>query len=198
MEVLSTIKRYIACVRVTKRPIFEFVSSKINPNDSLQVFAYDDDYSFGVLQSGIHWAWFTERCSTMKADPRYTSNTVFDTFPWPQNPSNESIDDIARASRELRKTRDDIRAKRAQSLREMYRTLELPGANPLKDAHAALDAAVRAAYSMSKTADPLAFLLALNLKLVESEQKGEEVQGPGLPASVKDRTPFISTDCVTP
>ena len=198
MEVLSAMPRYIACVRVTKRPIFEFVSSKINPNDSLQVFAYADDYSFGILQSGIHWAWFTERCSTMKADPRYTSNTVFDTFAWPQKPSKKSIDDVVEASRELRKTRDHIRKMRSQSLREMYRTLELPGDNPLKDAHAALDAAVRTAYGMSKTADPLAFLLALNLTLVEAEQKGEEVQGPGLPVSLKGRTPFISTDCVKP
>jgi len=31
-------------------------------------------------------------------------------------------------------------------LRALYRTLELPGQNPLKDAHAALDAAVLDAY----------------------------------------------------
>jgi hypothetical protein len=31
------------------------------------------------------------------------------------------------------------------SLRELYRTLETPGANRLRDAHAALDSAVRAA-----------------------------------------------------
>ncbi len=32
-------------------------------------------------------------------------------------------------------------------LRALYRTLEVPGANPLKDAHTALDAAVLAAYN---------------------------------------------------
>jgi len=31
-------------------------------------------------------------------------------------------------------------------MRALYRTLELPGRHPLKDAHAALDAAVLAAY----------------------------------------------------
>lgn len=34
---LSTIPRYIACARVTKRPIFEFVDSTIHPNDALQI-----------------------------------------------------------------------------------------------------------------------------------------------------------------
>jgi hypothetical protein len=40
-----------------------------------------------------------------------------------------------------------------------------PGANRLRDAHAALDAAVRAAYGMSDREDTLAFLLRLNLGL---------------------------------
>jgi hypothetical protein len=35
-------------------------------------------------------------------------------------------------------------AKIQRRLPAVYRTLELPGANPLKDVHAALDAAVRA------------------------------------------------------
>lgn len=47
-----------------------------------------------------------------------------------------------------------------------YRTLELPGKNPHRGAHAALDAAVRAAYGMKAKDDPLAFLLALNKEVV--------------------------------
>ncbi len=38
-------------------------------------------------------------------------------------------------------------------LRALYRTLELPGANPLKDAHAALDTAVLAAHFYSAKED---------------------------------------------
>src|SRR5208282_635959 len=64
----SALPRYIACGRVTKRPIFEFVSRNIHPNDALQVFVYDDDYSFGILQSDTHWTWFMNRCSTLKSD----------------------------------------------------------------------------------------------------------------------------------
>ena len=48
-------------------------------------------------------------------------------------------------------------------LQAVYRTLELPGKNPLKDAHAAPDAAVLAAYGFSPKADLLAQILELNL-----------------------------------
>ncbi len=72
---IKKLSRYIACGRVTHRPIFEFVSRGIRPNDALMVFPFSDNYSFGILQSSIHWTWFINRCSTLKGDPRYTSNT---------------------------------------------------------------------------------------------------------------------------
>ena len=84
MAAIAKLPRYIACPRVTKRPAFEFISNGIHPDNALAVFAFADDYSFGILQSGLHWLWFKERCSTLKADSRYTSDTVFDTFAWPQ------------------------------------------------------------------------------------------------------------------
>lgn len=83
-----------------------------------------------------------------------------------------------------------------RSLRELYRSLDLPGENPLKGAQSKLDMAVRAAYGMSAKNDPLQFLLALNLSVVDAEAKGEFVQAPGLPASVKDRTPFVTKDAI--
>ena len=83
------------------------------------------------------------------------------------------------------------------SLRELYRTLETPGDNKLRAAHAALDSAVRAAYGMKPEEDILAFLLKLNLVLAEKESKGEPITPPGLPAFVEMPHTFISTDCVT-
>ena len=84
------------------------------------------------------------------------------------------------------------------SLRDLYRTLDLPGKNPLRDAHEKLDAAVRAAYGMKAKEDPLAFLLALNHEVAQREAKGETVIPPGLPPCVTDATPFITDDCVRP
>lgn len=198
LSAISALPRYIVCGRVTKRPIFEFLSPDIHPNDALQVFSFADDYSFGVLQSDLHWLWFVNRCSTLKSDFRYTSNTVFDTFPWPQIPSAKAVRRVADAAIALRQARDKLRTQHNLSFRELYRSLELPGQHPLKDAHAALDEAVAAAYGMPKSADPLAFLLALNATVVKEETAGNPVEGPGLPSTISDSTPFITTDCISP
>jgi hypothetical protein len=194
---ISELPRYIVCSRVTKRPVFEFVSRNIRPNDSMTVFTFADDYSFGILQSGIHWLWFTTKCSTLTERFRYTSDTVFDTFPWPQSPTLKNIRAVAEAALGLRTLRHEIMQDNGWSLRELYKSLETPGENRLRDAHAALDAAVRAAYSMKPDEDILAFLLKLNLELAEKEAKGEHITPPGLPASVEKTKDFVSKDCVS-
>ena len=88
-------------------------------------------------------------------------------------------------------------AKLNYSLRDLYRTLEEPGANPLRDAHARLDNAVHAAYAMPSAADPLAFLLGLNLTLAASEKAGQKITPPGLPLPESDRPAFITPDCIS-
>lgn len=218
---ISAVPSYIACSRVTKRPVFEFVSPEIHPDNTLVVFPMADDYSFGILQSGIHWAWFTGRCSTLGGTFRYTSDTVFDTFPWPQFEESregrkgsegkkrtsqtsrssrdplEKIRAVAEAARALRALRREVMDANGWSLRELYRSLELPGENRLRDAHAALDSAVRAAYGMSADEDILAFLLKLNLALADKERNGEAITAPGLPGFVEDPAEFVTADCVT-
>jgi hypothetical protein len=161
------------------------------------VFPFADEYSFGILQSNIHWAWFIAKCSTLTERFRYTSDTVFDTFPWPQSPTLKQIRAVADAAVALRKLRHEIMRDNGWSLRELYKSLETPGENRLRDAHTALDSAVRAAYGMKPTEDILAFLLKLNLELADKETKGESITPPGLPASVKNPKDFITADCVT-
>lgn len=197
MAAISTVPRYTACSRVTKRPIFEFVSRSIHPDTTVMVFPFSDDYSFGLLQSGLHWAWFVARCSTLKGDFRYTSETVFDCFPWPQSPSPAQVKKVADAAVALRQLRRKIMADHGWSLRELYRTLDLPGHNSLRASHDALDAAVRAAYGMKAKDDPLAFLLALNGEVADREASMRPVIGPGLPPAVKDAAALITEDCVS-
>lgn len=197
IEQIEAIPRYIVCSRTTRRPIFEFVKSHIHPNDALQVFPLDDDYSFGILQSSLHADWFAERCSTLKRDPRYTSNTVFDSFSWPQSPSLAQAKKIAKRARELRATRRRLIERDETNLRELYRTLEVPGTNELRIAQDSLDEAVREAYGMPKRANGLEFLLKLNQELAAAEAQGADIVGPGLPATVGERSDFLSTDCIS-
>ena len=196
LKAVASGSRYIVCGRVTKRPIFEFLDPEIHPNDSLTVFPLEDDYSFGILQSDFHWRWFNARCSTLKADWRYTSNTVFDSFPWPQSPTLASVKAVAIAAVKLRKIRQDLRDRHNLTLRELYRTLDAPGTHPMKDAHADLDNAVRKAFGFDAKDDPLKSLFELNQQASEMEVKGETVQPPGLPAWVNDRDNYVTADRV--
>ena len=196
MDIIEDIDRYIVCSQVTKRPIFEFVSKNINPNAALMVFPLDDDYSFGILQSVVHWEWFVARCSTLKGDWRYTSDTVFDSFPWPQNPTKKQIEEVARQAKTLRDKRNEMMEERHLTLRQLYRIIDDSHNNPVSEIQAKLDNAVRDAYGMRRDADILQYLLDLNSKVYEMEQQGEKVQGPGLPGKIKDKTALVSEDCV--
>lgn len=51
-----------------------------------------------------------------------------------------TIDAVAAAAREVRAVRAEALRNLKGGLRALYRTLDLPGANPLKNAHAALNA----------------------------------------------------------
>jgi hypothetical protein len=190
--------RYIVCSRLTKRPVFVFLDKAIWPADALQIFVFDDDYSYGILQSSQHWKWFVTKCAKMKSDFTYTPNSVFDTFPWPQSPASKQIESVASAAVEVRRVRAEALKVTTGGLRAVYRLLELPGKHPLKDAHAALDAAVLAAYGFDAKKDLLAQLLELNLTVAAMEKQGKKVTGPGIPATYGDPAKLITTDCIAP
>jgi hypothetical protein len=268
-----------------KRGVFAFMSAEIRPAETVTAFGLADDYSFGILQSGLHWLWFVTKCGKLKSDFRYSIESVFDTFPWPQygeavrasaaagngacsdafrrSPRPEErasaaggpawggkalttsleggaasppcgadaeapanalatsglggvgselwspapplspaavarIAAVAAAGCEVRRIRAEALPKIKGGLRALYRTLELPGKNPLKDAHAALDAAVLAAYGFDPQADLLAQLLALNLDVAARISRNEPVTAPGLPPGFPDSQRLITPDCIQP
>ncbi|MEN9479376.1 MAG: hypothetical protein RLZZ298_771 [Pseudomonadota bacterium] len=188
--------RYIACSRVTKRPIFLFLTSAIWPSDKVQAFLFDDDYSFGILQSSAHREWFVAKCSKLTERLCYTPESVFDTFPWPQAPSDKQIDAIAAAGREIRRIRSEALANLSGGLRALYRTLDLPGKNPLRDAHTVLDKAVLAAYGFSAKQDLLEQLLNLNTQVAQRLTNNQAVTAPGIPASHSHPETLLSNDCL--
>ena len=198
---VSKLTRYIACARVTKRNIFEFISSEIRPNDKIIVFAFEDNYSFGILHSNIHWSWFKEKATTLEERLNYNT-IIFDTFPWPQTPTEAQIKKVALAAKTLREERTKTMQQHKMSLRDLYRLLEQPGKNPIKDLHAALDKAVLEAYGFNtkeKTISTdfiLENLLALNHEVAAKEKRKEEVQAPGLPEWIKNKEAYVSEDCV--
>ncbi|MEG3529136.1 DNA methyltransferase [Bacillus paranthracis] len=195
LDKLSNLSRYIVCSQHTKRPIFEFVSTNIRPNASLVVFPFEDDYSYGILQSFYHWSWFKAKGSTLTERYRYTTTSIFNTFPWPQEPSEAEIKKVATAAKNLRDYRWKMMKEHDLTLRDIYRSLELPGKNELRNLHLKLDEVVRQVYKFDN-GDPLVNLLELNLKLSGKEQQGQQITGPGLPEYVTDVRHYITNDCI--
>lgn len=193
-----SLHRFVVCSSPQARPIFAFISTKFVPTNTLQVFAFDDDYSFGIIQSGLHWAWTKAKGGKVTERIRYT-NDVWTSFPWPQEPSEAEVVAVAEAARNLRRVRDAIMKENGWSLRALYQAAEVPGPHPLKDAQAALDDAVRAAYGMPPDQEATEFLLELNKLVAEDEVAGHQIQGPGLPRDLDPKDPrWTSDDCIEP
>lgn len=196
LNAIDGLSRYLACSRVTSKPILFFIDASVRPGDALQVFAFADDYSFGVLQASPHIEWFMNKRSNMKSDPRYSSLAVFGTYPWPQQPATKRVDAVVEASRNLQAVRTEALKTAKGGLRALYDTLALPGKNPLRDAHAALDAVVLEAYAFSSKKDLLQQLLDLNLQVALDIKAGKSVTSPGVPVGYPNPTELISDDCL--
>lgn len=176
---IEPLDRYIALTIVAQEKrlsIYAFVDARIRPAATLQVFAFDDDYSLGILSSSIHRAWFEARCSTLETRLRYTPESVFNYFPWPQNPTASSVAEVAAAAAAIQQQRR-VYLSRGASLKRVYDALREPGTNRLRDLHGDLDSAVYRAYGFSPEDPLLGQLLALNLDL--ADQPASEARGPG-------------------
>ncbi len=166
LKELSILGRFISIPENSKRPIFEFISSSVRPNAKLIVFCFEDYYSFGILQSTYHWNWIIAKGRTLGKDTRvYTTDTVWDTFPWPQSPTVKQIDAVAKAAQQLHQQRTQMLREYKMSLRDLYRTLEKPGKNALRVLHDALDKAVLNSYGFAPDTDLLTNLLTLNHRI---------------------------------
>ncbi len=179
-KAFAPLSRYIATPWVSKHRVYVWMPTSVIPS-LIGVFARDDDYFFGVLQSRAHDLWARRMGSWMGAgnDLRYTPTTCFETFPFPE-PSDGQRDEIAGAAKRL----DDLRRnwlnpEGASEAELKKRTLtNLYNARPtwLINAHAALDRAVYAAYGWEEHPDEmseeqlLARLLRLNsLRAAEAD-----------------------------
>jgi SAM-dependent methyltransferase len=195
---MDRLPRIIVCSRHAARPIFTFMSRDFFPTESLQLFGFADDYSFGILQSSFHWTWALGRGSKIKDDTRYTGE-VWETFPWPQEVSEAAAARVATAARELRATRERLMEANAWSLRDLHQAAEVDGHHPLKDAQRALDEAVAEAYGKPSDQSLTEFLLELNRCLVEDEAQSKTVNGPGLPPGLASKdSSWVSEDCIEP
>lgn len=117
----------------------------LTPNDiasgSALVFPGATEYQFGVLSSAMHNAWARCVMGRMKSDPQYSSNIVYNNFPWPENVSTKDADSVEEAASGVLATRSKFPN---STLADLYDPLSMPTA--LVKAHDALDRAVDRCY----------------------------------------------------
>jgi len=194
----SSLERYVALsiVAIIDRPsIYAFVSPRIRPAASLQVFAFDDDYSFGILTSGLHRRWFEARATTLRRDLRYTPDTVFDSFPWPQAPTDEAVEGVVGATAELIAFRE-ARLADGVTLGRLYGSLRDPGRNDLRTLHEQLDAAVLDLYGFDRNDEILVQLYALNESIADEE--GGMITAPRPPGDLGLDNTKRTSGCIEP
>ncbi len=179
------LQRCLVTPEVSKYRVFVWIDVEVIPDHKLHVFARDDDYFFGVLQSRLHEVWSLAQGNWLGKgnDPSYSSSRTFETFPLPWPPGEEPegdslVEEIAEAARRLDELRRNWLNPEGATEKELKkRTLtNLYNARPtwLANAHARLDRAVFAAYGWPEDItdeDILKNLLALNLE--RSKQTAE-------------------------
>jgi hypothetical protein len=140
------LNRVLALTRVSKVVQPVFITTGQVPSEQIVVFAFEDDFHFGVLTSTFHWWWAVARASTMRTDLRYTPTDCFETFPQPPYSSRVDV-----AGRALNEHRSALMTRHDEGLTKTYNRVHNPddtsaGIQELRDLHVALDLAVRDAY----------------------------------------------------
>ena len=110
---LERLPRFLATPLVSKHRVFAWLEAAVLPDARLIVFARDDDYFLGVLQSRLHelWALGLGARHGVGNDPTYNNTTCFQTFPLPWPPGDEPADSplveaVAEAARRLNELRE--------------------------------------------------------------------------------------------
>jgi hypothetical protein len=159
---VKDLPRFAICCLTGKRLLLSWAEPNWRPSHACGVFAFSDDFNFGVCSSRIHEVWARANGSTLEDRLRYTPSSVFDTFPFPR-PTEAQRERIAVAARrivELRRSAcDSVNA----GLTKVYNLVDEGGFVELKAAHRELDVAVADAYGWDAALldDPKALLEAL-------------------------------------
>jgi hypothetical protein len=162
-ETSSENRRYIPIGIVSK----EVVSS----NATYHVEG-SDLFTYGILQSVMHMTWMRAVGGRLKSDYRYSGSLVYNTFPWPINPSEEQKREVREKAQEILNIRKSYSN---STLADLYDPSAMP--KNLLDAHNILDKAVDVCYgkkNFESEPDRLEFLFTLYQNYIDKFPKTEK------------------------
>jgi hypothetical protein len=130
-----------------------FMDKDVISSDSTLIIPGATIYEFGILTSIVHMAWMRAVCGRLKSDYRYSSDIVYNNFPWPAATTRykDTVNRISDAAQKIL----DIREKYLQqgaSLAFLYGENLNLAFTDLRDAHRELDALVLSLYGLDKKA----------------------------------------------
>ena len=169
-EAIGELNRYIGTTEVSKHRYFQYIDAGITSDKTVTIFAREDDYFLGILESRFHKVWTAAVGTQLESRPRYIISECFEKFPFP-TPTQSQRDAVSAAAQMLDAQRRNVCQPNGAYRRSMT---SLYNENPpwLRTAHAELDAAVSAAYGWpADLADEeiLERLLTLNLERADSD-----------------------------
>ncbi|HEV1993976.1 MAG TPA: type IIL restriction-modification enzyme MmeI, partial [Candidatus Acidoferrum sp.] len=118
-----------------------YVKPEILAGDSCLIISNATPYHFGILSSVMHMAWVRLVCGRLESRYRYSSNLVYNNYPWPEQPKakqREAVQAAAQAVLDARKVFPEA------TLADLYDPLAMPPV--LVKTHADLDRAVDLCY----------------------------------------------------
>lgn len=174
-KALNEFSRWIGSLAFGKRLLLSWQDAWTCPSGKIYVFAFDDEYSMGILQSHAHVAWAWEQGATLKADLSYTPTSVFQTFPWPDPVDEAKRDAVADACQQMLTRRNEICRRDNSGLTTVYNAMDEGAYTDLAELHRRLDEAVAACYGWpaSIAQDDTALvdrLRTLNQEIVEGNR----------------------------
>ena len=125
---VTNLEFYFAVPETSKWFVFMVCHLDALPSKATKVVASDDFYVLGILTSKVHRQWVKAQSSTLEDRTRYTHNTCFETFPFPQidpktsTKAKQAIEKIRSAMQELHQYRSQQMESKQWGITKLYRT----------------------------------------------------------------------------
>ncbi len=174
---IQRMSRVVANSQVSAHHAFAFQPTNRVFGHTLNVFAFDSNAAFTLLQSRPHELWARFFASSMKDDIRYTPSDCFETFPFPETwQSNPALEATGKAYYEYRAA---LMIQNDEGLTKTYNRFHDPDERSpailqLRALHAEMDRAVLEAYGWTDIPTTCDFLLDHDDGATEDEEAGKK------------------------
>jgi hypothetical protein len=161
---IAPLRRVLVRSLTGDRHAMVFLPRGLIYDQTIIVFAFDDDYHLALLQSGIHEVWASKYGPTLRTDKRYVVTDCFDTFPfpplqdqrlasgkWQPEVMPQAFQQAAQVGAEYHEHRRQVMLARQLGLTKVYNLFHDPACADadivrLRELHAEMDRAILACY----------------------------------------------------